>query len=80
MFEIRFFGTVGGQLMIDHGQLGLKIQDPFPLRGLGGRDGLLGHRLRDARRRFALQPDDQVGNRSLQAHDLWMIRGVALQE
>ena len=31
--------------MIDHGQLGLKIQNLFPLRGLGGRDGLFGHGL-----------------------------------
>ena len=31
-------------------------------------------------RGFALQPGGQFGNRSLQAHDLGMIRGVALQE
>ena len=36
MFETRIFGTVGRQLMIDHRQLGLKIQDLFSLRGLGG--------------------------------------------
>ena len=42
--------------------------------------GFSGTAWRDARRGFALEPDGQFGNRSLEAHDLRMIRRVALQE